>query len=57
MLQMLGGIGDRQVHAGRQGLHAAFALGQMLKNLKPVRMAKGAGDGCELREELLLWAC
>jgi hypothetical protein len=44
------------VNACRQGLNAALALGQLLKNFKPVRMAEGAGDCRELREEFLFGA-
>jgi hypothetical protein len=38
------------MNAGGQGLYTALALGQMLKNLKPVCMADGAGHRCKLRE-------
>jgi hypothetical protein len=47
-LQVLRGIGDRQLHFHRQGLDGAFALGQELEDLETVRIGHSFPEPREL---------
>ena len=50
LLEVLRGVGNRQPRDLRQGIHAAFALGQELQQFQPVSITQRLADTRELGE-------
>ena len=53
MLQVLGGVRDRQAGSARQNLHRALTLRKLFQQFEPMRMAEGFRDRGELGEQRL----
>jgi hypothetical protein len=53
MLQVLGGVGDRQTGFLRQNLDGALTLAELLQQLKPVHVTQVLRNGREMAEEQL----
>src|SRR5579863_9956260 len=55
MLQVLGGVRDRQPGAARQNLHRALTLRKLFQQFEAMRMAERFRDRGELGEQRLFW--
>jgi hypothetical protein len=55
-LEMAGGVGERQMRPGGQLLNAAHPLGEMLQQLKPVRMTERLRHSGEILIDRLFWS-